>query len=70
MKGALHRIPSLENAEIRQFVNGPESFTPDEKFLFGEVPEVTKKYLVFNHKTCLKLVTYIGCKTNSYQLFD
>jgi len=45
MQGALHRIPSLENAEIRQFVNGPESFTPDGKFLFGEVPEVTKSIL-------------------------
>ena len=45
MQGALHRIPSLENAEIRQFVNGPGSFTPDGKFLFGEVPEVTKSIL-------------------------
>ena len=40
MQGTLNRIPSIENAEIRQFVNGPESFTPDGNFLFGEVPEV------------------------------
>lgn len=40
MHGTVNRIPSIKNAEIRQFVNGPESFTPDGKFLFGEVPEV------------------------------
>ncbi len=40
MNGMTHRIPALEKAEIRQFVNGPESFTPDGKFLFGETPEV------------------------------
>ena len=40
MQGALNRIPSIEKAEIRQFLNGPESFTPDGNLLFGEVPEV------------------------------
>ena len=32
----------METAEIRQFVNGPESFTPDGKFMFGEMAEVKK----------------------------
>lgn len=36
----LHRVPSLENAEVRQLLNGPESFTPDGKFIIGEAPEV------------------------------
>ncbi|XP_065064765.1 pyruvate dehydrogenase phosphatase regulatory subunit, mitochondrial-like isoform X1 [Rhopilema esculentum] len=40
MQGMIHRIPSIANAEIRQFVNGPESFTEDGGFLLGEVPEV------------------------------
>ena len=40
MQGMIHRIPSIANAEIRQFVNGPESFTEDGGFLLGEVTEV------------------------------
>lgn len=40
MESALHRIPALEHAEIRQFVNGPESFTPDNNFILGEAPEL------------------------------
>ena len=36
----LHRIPVLDEAEIRQMVNGPESFTPDLCPVIGEVPEV------------------------------
>lgn len=38
----LHRIPSLEEAEIRQMINGPESFTPDGKAIVGEAPEVSR----------------------------
>ena len=37
----LHRIPALNNAEIRQMINGPESFTPDMSFCLGPVPEVS-----------------------------
>ncbi len=33
------RVPALENAEIRQMLNGPESFTPDGNFILGEAPE-------------------------------
>lgn len=40
MSAALHRTPCLEKAEIRQFVNGPESFTPDGQFILGEAPEL------------------------------
>jgi 4-methylaminobutanoate oxidase (formaldehyde-forming) len=40
MQSALHRVPALERAEIRQFVNGPECFTPDGHFILGEAPEV------------------------------
>ncbi len=31
-----HRIPALENASFPKFVNGPESFTPDNQFIMGE----------------------------------
>lgn len=40
MESALHRIPALEKTEIRQFINGPESFTPDNNFILGEAPEL------------------------------
>ena len=37
---ALERFPDLENVGIRQFFCGPESFTPDNGPLIGEVPEL------------------------------
>ncbi len=40
MEQILHRIPDMEYAEIRQFVNGPESFTSDLQPLLGETAEV------------------------------
>ena len=40
MEEILHRMPAMEHAEIRQFVNGPESFTPDMHAILGEAPEV------------------------------
>ncbi len=45
MKNALHRIPVLAEAEIRQFVNGPESFTPDSHYILGEAPELRNFYV-------------------------
>ncbi|MBM3531594.1 MAG: FAD-dependent oxidoreductase [Alphaproteobacteria bacterium] len=38
MQNALHRTPCLEKAEVRQLLNGPESFTPDGHFILGEAP--------------------------------
>ena len=40
MQNALQRVPALETCEIKQFYNGPESFTPDNNFILGEAPEV------------------------------
>ncbi len=37
---AIHRLPILENAGIRIFFNGPESFTPDVRYILGEAPEL------------------------------
>ncbi|ELR24134.1 dehydrogenase [Acanthamoeba castellanii str. Neff] len=37
---ALERCPALETAEVRQLLNGPESFTPDNQYILGEAPEV------------------------------
>ena len=40
MEQALERCPLLENAGIKQMINGPESFTPDGSFILGEAPEL------------------------------
>ena len=40
MQNAIHRVPSLEHAGMRSFINGPESFTLDSTPLIGEAPEV------------------------------
>jgi len=38
MDNALIRVPSLEKTGIKTFMNGPESFTPDNNFIMGEPP--------------------------------
>src|SRR6266704_1390245 len=38
LKNGRHRIPALETAKLAKFVNGPESFTPDNNFIMGEAP--------------------------------
>jgi glycine cleavage system T protein len=37
---ALNRLPALRDTGIQLFFNGPESFTPDDRYLLGEAPEV------------------------------
>lgn len=37
---AAGRVPAMETAGIKEFINGPESFTPDGSFILGEAPEV------------------------------
>lgn len=46
MENALSRIPSLETAEVRMLLNGPESFTLDSQFMMGESPEVPGLFLM------------------------
>ena len=45
MTNAIHRVPALEKAGIKTFLNGPESFTPDGNFILGEAPEVKNYYV-------------------------
>lgn len=39
------RIPALATAKFAKFVNGPESFTPDNNFLLGETPEMRRLFV-------------------------
>lgn len=45
MSNAMDLVPKLRDAQIRHFMNGPESFTPDNRFIVGEAPEVRKFYV-------------------------
>lgn len=40
LDAAMKRLPALETVGIRKFFNGPESFTPDVRYLLGETPDV------------------------------
>ncbi len=40
LEGAMHRIPALKEVGIQLFFNGPESFTPDDRYQLGEAPEL------------------------------
>ncbi|MDQ2066964.1 FAD-dependent oxidoreductase [Xinfangfangia sp. CPCC 101601] len=40
LEKATNRMPLFETAGIHTFFNGPESFTPDDRYYLGEAPEV------------------------------
>ncbi|MFT6436909.1 MAG: 4-methylaminobutanoate oxidase (formaldehyde-forming) [Candidatus Azotimanducaceae bacterium] len=42
---ALKRYPALESAGVSLFFNGPESFTPDDRYLLGETPELKNLFV-------------------------
>ncbi|MGH7318579.1 MAG: GcvT family protein, partial [Candidatus Rokuibacteriota bacterium] len=45
MEPALQRLPVLETARIRRQVNGPESFTPDNRYMLGEAPGLRRFFV-------------------------
>jgi 4-methylaminobutanoate oxidase (formaldehyde-forming) len=45
LEAAIHRVPALGKAGIQLFFNGPESFTPDDRYLLGETPEVRNLFV-------------------------
>jgi 4-methylaminobutanoate oxidase (formaldehyde-forming) len=42
---AMQRVPALGSAGVQVFFNGPESFTPDDRYLLGEAPEMQGMYV-------------------------
>lgn len=40
IEGAMQRVPRLGQVGIRKFFNGPESFTPDQRYLMGPAPDL------------------------------
>lgn len=45
MENAVIRVPALEHAEVKRFINGPESFTADNNYVLGESPDVAGLYV-------------------------
>ncbi|MCB1740164.1 MAG: FAD-dependent oxidoreductase [Gammaproteobacteria bacterium] len=45
LNAAMRRMPVLEHTGIRTFFNGPESFTPDDRYLLGEAPGLRNFYI-------------------------
>jgi glycine cleavage system T protein len=45
LTAAMERLPALEHTGINLFFNGPESFTPDDRYLLGETPEVRNLFV-------------------------
>lgn len=37
----MNRVPLFETAGVHTFFNGPESFTPDDRYYLGEAPELS-----------------------------
>ena len=40
LEAAMNRMPLFQTAGIHTFFNGPESFTPDDRYYLGEAPEL------------------------------
>ena len=45
LEKSLERFPALAGAGIQLFFNGPESFTPDDRYMLGETPEVKNLFV-------------------------
>lgn len=46
LEAAMHRMPLFQTAGIHTFFNGPESFTPDNRYYLGEAPELGGYWVV------------------------
>jgi 4-methylaminobutanoate oxidase (formaldehyde-forming) len=44
-KNAIHRVPAMEEAGINRFCVSAESFTPDNRYLMGESPDLKNFYI-------------------------
>jgi len=46
LEQAMRRVPILEKIGIRKFFNGPEGFTPDQRYYLGETAELLGFYVL------------------------
>ncbi len=51
LEAAVNRMPLLGSAGIHTFFNGPESFTPDDRYYLGEAPEVAGYWIAAGYNS-------------------
>ena len=51
LEQAVNRLPLLATAGIHTFFNGPESFTPDDRYYLGEAPEIKGYWLAAGYNS-------------------
>lgn len=45
MEQSIARFPALNDAGVKQMINGPESFTPDGNFILGSAPQCANMFV-------------------------
>lgn len=48
---AVNRMPMLKTTGIHTFFNGPESFTPDDRYYLGEAPELKNYWIAAGYNS-------------------
>jgi len=48
---AMNRMPLFETAGVHTFFNGPESFTPDDRYYLGEAPELGNYWIAAGYNS-------------------
>ena len=66
----LHRVPAVEKAEIRQMINGPESFTPDSHAVLGEAPKVSLTSTNILSYNLIAIKTYCSVFHTEYKVYS
>ncbi|MHA6324275.1 GcvT family protein [Roseivivax sp. CAU 1753] len=51
LEAAVNRMPVFETVGIHTFFNGPESFTPDDRYYLGEAPEVSGYWIAAGYNS-------------------
>ncbi|MEM9197794.1 MAG: FAD-dependent oxidoreductase [Pseudomonadota bacterium] len=51
LEKAMTRMPFFETAGIHTFFNGPESFTPDDRYYLGEAPELAGYWIAAGYNS-------------------
>lgn len=52
LQNAVRRMPALANAGLKLIFSGPESFTPDNRFLLGPAPHIDNLYVAAGFNSC------------------
>jgi 4-methylaminobutanoate oxidase (formaldehyde-forming) len=51
LEAAMHRMPLFQTAGIHTFFNGPESFTPDDRYYLGPAPELAGYWIAAGYNS-------------------